>query len=399
MNTSQQQVSIAALFPHYADDLGTSHLVLSLCSQMRGAGLDVRLIQAASAPHARRPFTRDAVPPLLKGLAYRLCSYAAISRYAETVFLRSLRPGEVAYVFPGTTLNTYRQVKERGHILVVERINCHTGTARRILDDAYARLGLPPNHGVTEAMVQQEREELELADFVFSPSPLVARSLEENGVPAAKVLPTSYGWDPGRLRGSPPALPPAEGLTVLFVGTLCVRKGVHLLLDAWAGAGVKGRLVFAGEPEQDIATHSAALLSRPDVVRLGYVNPIEGVFRSADVFAFPTLEEGGPLVSYEAMACSLPVLLSPMGAGAVARHERDGFVLDPYDRATWVEALRRLAGDRKLHETMGLSARAQAAEHTWDKVGRRRRELLLAALTKGAPAASAAGPKSPSTKA
>src|SRR5207244_5557082 len=136
-------------------------------------------------------------------------------------------------------------------------------------------------------------EELELSDFVFSPSPLVAQSLEENGVPAAKVLPTSYGWDPGRLRGAPPTLPAADGLTVLFVGTLCVRKGAHLLLDAWARSGVKGRLVFAGEPDQDITTRCADLLVRPDVVRLGYVNPIEGVFRSADVFAFPTLEEGG----------------------------------------------------------------------------------------------------------
>jgi glycosyltransferase involved in cell wall biosynthesis len=384
MNAPQQKVRVAALFPHYADDLGTSHMVRSVCGEMRGEGLDVHLVQAASDPRGRLPFTRDAVPPLLKGLAYRLRPYAAISRYSERVFLRSLRPGEVAYLFPGASLDTYRRVKERGHTLVVERINCHTGTAKRILDDAYGRLGQPPKHGVNETMVRQEREELELADFVFSPSPMVAQSLEENGVPAAKVLPTSYGWDPGRLRGSPPTLPSADGFTLLFVGTLCVRKGVHLLLDAWAHSGVKGRLVFAGEPDQEISTRCADLLARPDVMRLGYVNPIEGVFRSADVFAFPTLEEGGPLVTYEALACGLPALLSPMGAGAIARHERDGFVLDPYDREAWIDALRRLASDRKLRETMGASARAQAAEFTWDKVGRRRREILLTALAKSA---------------
>ncbi len=382
MNASPPQVQVAALFPHYADDLGTSHMVQSICGHMRGEGLDVRLVQAASEPRGRRPYTRDAVPPLLKGLAYRLGSYAAVSRYSEKVFLRSLRHGEVAYLFPGTSLDTYRRIKEHGHTLVVERINCHTGTAKRILDDAYARLGLPPRHGVTEAMVQQERAELELADFVFSPSPRVAQSLEENGVPTAKILPTSYGWDPGRLQGTSPTLPAVDGLTVLFVGTLCVRKGVHLLLEAWARSGIQGRLVFAGEPDQDITTLCADLLSRPDIVRLGYIPAIEGVFRSADVFAFPTLEEGGPLVTYEALACGLPTLLSPMGAGAIARHEQDGFVLDPYDREAWIEALGRLARDRKLREVMGNSARTHAVDFTWDKVGKRRRELLLAALRK-----------------
>ena len=114
----------------------------------------------------------------------------------------------------------------------------------------------------------------------------------------------------------------------------------------------------------------------------GYVRNVPAVFRSADVFAFPTLEEGSALVVYEAMASGLPGLYSPMGAGMVARHEQDGYVMDPYDEEAWVAALRRLAGDRELRQRLGKSAQERAQEFTWPKVGRQRSELWLKAFAK-----------------
>jgi glycosyltransferase involved in cell wall biosynthesis len=377
---SDTRVRLRSLFPHYADAVGNNHVALSLCGHMRSEHLDVSLMQPASDPEARRDFTRDAVPRCLKKLVYRLRTAEAVNRYSEKAFLRSLRPGDVVYLWPGVTLPTYQRVKDRGHKLLIERINCHTATAKRILDDAFARLKLPPEHNVTEAMVREEREQFALADFTYAPSPMVEESFRENGVPPEKVLPTSYGWEPERLRNPARTLPEIDGLTVLFVGLLCVRKGAHLVLDAWAKAGVKGRLALAGPVAPEIPKLCADHLNRPDVVQLGYVKAIEGVFRSADVFAFPTLEEGGPLVTYEAMACRVPVLVSPMGAGRVARHERDGFVIDPYDTDAWVEALRRFAADRDLRAHLGKTAQDRAAEFTWDRVGRQRADLLLSAL-------------------
>jgi len=377
---NDQKLRVMALFPHYADASGNSHTALSVCGHMRGERLDLCLVQPASDREARLPFTRDAVPPWLKGLAYRLRSVDAVNRYAEKAFLRLLRPGDVAYLWPGVSMPTHHRVKERGHTLVLERFNCHTGTARRILDDAYARIGLRPGHGITEAMVREERDQLELADFAYAPSPMVEASFLENGVPREKTLATSYGWDPQRLFRGADMLPEIEGLTVLFVGLICVRKGAHLLLDAWARSGVKGRLVLAGPMDDEIARYCPDLLNRPDVVLLGFVKGIQGVFHSADVFAFPTLEEGGPLVTYEAMVCRVPVLVSPMGAGRVARHEQDGFVVDPYDRDAWVDSLRRLAADRALREHLGKTAQDRAVEFTWDRVGQKRTDLLLQAL-------------------
>src|SRR5689334_2620119 len=124
-------VRIASLFPHFATGTANSHVALSVCEQMRGPGVEVRLFQPASAPAARKPFTRDAVPPLLKSLAYRLASVESINRYAERVFLKKLGTDEVAFLWPAVTLDTWRAVHRRGNRIVIERINCHTGTSKR----------------------------------------------------------------------------------------------------------------------------------------------------------------------------------------------------------------------------------------------------------------------------
>jgi glycosyltransferase involved in cell wall biosynthesis len=100
------------------------------------------------------------------------------------------------------------------------------------------------------------------------------------------------------------------------------------------------------------------------------------------VFALPSLEEGSPLVSYETMALGLAQVLSPMGAGKIARPEQDGFVLDPYNGDAWVAALQKLAGDRELRQHLGQAARTRVQEFTWAEAGRRRREVLLEALAR-----------------
>jgi glycosyltransferase involved in cell wall biosynthesis len=381
---AERKLRIASLFPVYSTGQAISHIALSLCHHMRSEVMEVRLVQPASDPAGRREFTSDAIPSFLQAVAYRLLrSEKSINRLLEFVFLRSLSPGEVTYVWPGVSLAAYRRIKERGHCLVVERINCHAATAKRILDDAYARRGMTPGHAVTDEWVQEEHEGLALSDYVFAPSTLVADSFLQNGVPPEKILLGTYGWDPDRLGGTRAALPSVDGTTVLFTGLACVRKGIHLLLEAWARARIKGRLVLAGGMDEEVAVLCADHLNRADVLHLGHVRDIGAVYRSADIFAFATLEEGSPLVTYEAMASGLPVVLSPMGAGTIARPEQDGFVLDPYDQEAWVTALRRLAHDADLRRSMGESARCRAEDFTWDKVGHRRRELLLDRLAQG----------------
>ncbi len=247
------------------------------------------------------------------------------------------------------------------------------------------RLGAVPGHTITEASVVAEQAALEAADYVFCPNKMVEASLLENGLSPSQIIPASYGWEPARFHGTTKLLEPCDGITLVFAGTIGVRKGCHLLLEHWARSNVRGRLVLAGAMEPIIKEKYAALLARDDVVVLDFVADIGAIYRSADAFVFPSLEEGGPQVTYEACGCGLPVITTPMGAGRIIRHLQNGFVLDPFDAVSWIEAIRLLAEDKKRRADMSAAAAQRAQLFRWDIVAERRRKQVLQRLFGSSP--------------
>ena len=55
---------------------------------------------------------------------------------------------------------------------------------------------------------------------------------------------------------------------------------------------------------------------------------------SADVFAFPSLFEGSAVVTYEALACGLPSIVTP-SAGSVVRDGIEGFLVPTSSITPW----------------------------------------------------------------
>ena len=122
------------------------------------------------------------------------------------------------------------------------------------------------------------------------------------------------------------------------------------------------------------------ILDPSDVIDQDYTSNIALAYREADFFAFPSLEEGSPLVTYEAMAKGLPVLTSRIRGGSVVRDGKDGIIVLPYEQKALVAGLQQLAGWAELRLRMSDSARSRAQEFTWEKVARRRAELVLEKL-------------------
>jgi glycosyltransferase involved in cell wall biosynthesis len=306
------------------------------------------------------------------------------SRLIEERFVREVarrkRESVVAYIWPGASVALAEHLASMGVLTVREMINTFDGYGDRIMEEAYAFAGLPPSEPFLKQNIELDRRILQIVDYAFAPNLLVEHSLREAGVSPARVLRTSYGWSPKRLSGASRALEPVDGATFLFVGAASIRKGAHLLLKYWARSGIRGRLVLAGRIDQEIETLCREELGRSDVVAPGFVRDMGALYRSADVFVFPTLEEGGPQVTYEAAGCGLPLLVSPMGAGRIAIDETNGLIREPYDEAGWVDGMKRLASDVATRLSMSAAAKESAAEFTWTKVGEQRRELLLDAL-------------------
>ncbi len=323
-------------------------------------------------------------PILLSKLLYRFAR-PQTRRLVEKIHLSALKKSAsrqtISYIWSETSPDFDLELRSLKSIIVREKFNCSKAAAKRILDDAYARLGLDPQHGITDDAIRLEKARLERADAIFCPAAGVDASLEEIGIPKHRRLRGSYGFDLSRVTTpAPPSLDPIDGTTYLFMGTICVRKGAHLMLRAWAKSGVNGRLVLAGALEPAIANTCRVELARPDVVRLAFTPNVAALYKSADVFVFPTLEEGDPLVIYEAAANGLAAIVSPMGAGNVVRHGVEGYVLDPYAEDDWIEAMRSLDKDADQRRRLSDAIRTKAAEFEWPRVGLQRRASLRTLL-------------------
>ena len=86
---------------------------------------------------------------------------------------------------------------------------------------------------------------------------------------------------------------------------------------------------------------------------------------AADIFVFPSRQEGFPVAPMEAMACGLPVVSADASgmADILGDTESAGGILVPRGHAAALaEALRRLIDDRGLRERLGANGRRRIEE-------------------------------------
>lgn len=372
-------MKVSTLFCGHPKGYGVGYACQSIVGGMASAGAEVDLHCASADKVMLKPYFRPLIPVWGQAIGYRIFKPSFIQLLLESRYCRQLNAGDIAYLWPGASMGVYRVAKEKGCVIVTENINTHTATSKQILDREYARLGLPPAHSVDAKMIADEDAKLALADYVFSPSPEVSRSLREARVPEQKIIESSYGMDVGDIMSADaiPARREAKSVpTALFVGRIGIRKGVHLLLDYWVKAKVPGILKLVGNIEADARHLIEPYLRHPSIQHIPFSTSLKQLYQDADVFVFPSLEEGSPLVTYLALGAGLPTLVSPMGGGGVVEDGFNGWVKDPHDEEAWVEAIRLLFTNVELRHRYSENAYAKASCYFWHDVGARRFQQL-----------------------
>ncbi|NJR79372.1 glycosyltransferase family 4 protein [Sphingomonas corticis] len=363
---------------------GPSYTCERVVAAMEGHGVRARLY----APADRRTTigTSVAVESVIPRWARRWPFRAGrpvTNRLSERRLLAACRTRggkSAAFLWGNVSVGLMRGLEQTGCLIAREKFNCAQAVSRRIVYDAYRSLDALkafPTWQYSDRSIAAEMESLRRAHLIFCPSPMVAETLRVVGIEEERLARTSYGLDPARLSGTTSALPPVDVPTFLFTGYICVRKGAHILLDAWRRMEGAGRLVLLGRMEPLIAARFADVLARPDVEHHAFTQDVGAFYRSADFFVFPTLEEGSPLVTYEAAFCGLASLVTPMGAGDIIADGVEGVVLDSADPERWAELLSRAAQNVGQARDIGARAHERAMQFTWDRVGRQRREILL----------------------
>jgi glycosyltransferase involved in cell wall biosynthesis len=213
------------------------------------------------------------------------------------------------------------------------------------------------------AMVERVEEEYQLAGMIRVSSEWAKNSLITGGVAAKKIRVFQQPVDLLRFIPFGHRKESNGPLRVCFVGSLDFRKGFLYLLRAVKLLGSDHiNLEVVGATGN---RHCARLLSdeRKGVnLYCAPGNPVPAYHR-AELFVFPTLEDGFGFAVAEAMACGLPVIVTNnCGAAEWVKSGRTGWIVPSGKVEPLAQALEEALHHRQELQSMGQLARADVEQ-------------------------------------
>jgi glycosyltransferase involved in cell wall biosynthesis len=164
---------------------------------------------------------------------------------------------------------------------------------------------------------------------------------------------------------------PADSQVIAFIANDYARKGLPTLLTALQGLPDACLLVVghAGQIERFTAV-AQSLGVEQRVHFLDAMPDVSPVYIAADVLAHPTLEDTFAMVVLEAMAHSLPVVVSSSAYCGIASLLDDGvnalLLSDPQDAVALQLALQRVIAEPDTRAQLAREGKAFAQQHTWE---------------------------------
>jgi glycosyltransferase involved in cell wall biosynthesis len=229
------------------------------------------------------------------------------------------------------------------------------------------------------------RENYRWAECMIAVSSYVKNRIVEYGADPARITVITNGVDPHRFRPRPTGAArtelglPRDAFLILFSGNLIPRKGVHVLLDAFArcagrhpgtrlmviGDGQEGDRLLAQAKEYGVA-HLVEFVGRKPF------SEMPTWYQACDVFTMPSLAEGLSMAILEAMACGKAVITThpDLGEHDAVVDGRTGLLVEYGDAEQLAHALGKLMVEPELVRKMGESGRRMAEEtFDWERIG------------------------------
>jgi glycosyltransferase involved in cell wall biosynthesis len=176
---------------------------------------------------------------------------------------------------------------------------------------------------------------------------------------------------------------------LLFVGRLIPRKGLHFLAEA-AKRIVEERaetmflIVGEGPVKNPMISHLKQAGLSDNFVFLGDASEdlLPSLYRCADVFAFPSIQEGLGIALLEAQATATPVVaFNQGGVREAVKHEKTGLLVEP-DSDELADAILRLLSDQGLRERMGEEGRSFVSDNfSWKTCAERMLQVYHEAIS------------------
>lgn len=332
----------------------------------------------------------------------RLVRLGSSGKLALPIFarwaLRQLRKGDwdVVQSYSGASLELLTSELPSRTLMVVRRSSAHIAEQRRILDEEVARTGIdierPENW-----IVEREMREYDLADAVFVPSNFARETFIWRGFPPSRVqlLPMSadtrlFRCSRQNLESRQRRIIAGDPLRVLYVGALSARKGMWDIAEVLRAVEEhRFHFTFVGRVTPEAKEIFAEFKDRSDLSFRGHRPETELPlwYKDADIFLFPTLEDGFAVTLAQALASGLPAITTTNCSGPdLVTQGETGWVLAPRSAAEITGILEWCDGNRpELAEMSARVASSARRSLSWDDiaaefeaaVGRARSHKLL----------------------
>ena len=331
---------------------------------------------------------RTALSRCVKNSIYADMAWDAMShRFDHAVGERHLESIQAVYAFEYTAKYTFEQAERRG----IAKILGLPSTDSKEFEDIknreesrFPELRSRQHSYFAERFARRydrRRAEIALADVIVVNSEVTRRSHIRAGVDPKKILVVPSAAPPGIMAIAKPVTDIDQPLSVVWAGSVIIRKGAHYFLGAWRAlnAGKRAHAQVYGS----VGLPDRVLRPLPSGLELmGSVPQADlfAAFERADVLVFPTLADNFGLVITEAFSRGLPVITTDMaGASDLVEHGRNGLIVPAADSAGLAEALQWCLDNRTALYQMRFHAletarRAQGPDH---------RRLLITKLKEG----------------
>jgi glycosyltransferase involved in cell wall biosynthesis len=291
---------------------------------------------------------------------------------------------DVIHCWSGVSEEILRSPAAGNAQTMLMRGSSHIVTQRRLLDEESRRVGADLDRP-GDWMVARECREYELADRIVVLSSFSARTFVSEGVSPERldVLPLgvdveAFRADVATMERRQQRVMRGDPLTVLYVGALSFRKGLWDLMQVARSPKVSTiRFRLVGNIMHEARPLLASLPGNVEIAGKVPQSALRQFYDDADVFLFPTIEDGFPVVLAQAHAAGLPIITTPNGAGHdIVRTERDGWIVPIRDPQAIVDRLDWCSRNRAaLAET--IDAKRTGISRTWEQVAEEFEQLCV----------------------
>jgi glycosyltransferase involved in cell wall biosynthesis len=281
---------------------------------------------------------------------------------------------QVLIGWSGMSLHSIREANQAGKLTIVERGSSHIVYQNTILRDEFARQGIA--FAIDPRTIEKECQEYMEADYISIPSQFVKRTFLEQGIPEQKLLVNPYGAGCGFQVIGNHKRNDSQPFTILYLGTLNVRKGLIYLFEALRRLSIPEEqyaVWFIGRVSEEVQP-MIPLYQQTNWVFWGHIDHYElpQLIARADVGIQPSIEEGLSMVVPQMLSAGVPVIATEhTGAADLITEGENGFVVPIRSPEAIADKLTYLHTSPTHLRAMQQRAAAQQREQSWEEYGNR----------------------------